>query len=66
MPAAIRPSAGFGAAVTCSATLSWRAVKLGDDSSSSAAPPLTIAAAMLVPLICLNALVPLPATRSAG
>ena len=38
-------------AVSCSATFTWRGVNDGVDCSSNAAPPLTMAAAMLVPLI---------------
>ena len=51
VPAATKPSSGMNSAVICSATFTWRGVRLGVDCSNRAAPPLTIAAAMLVPLI---------------
>ena len=62
MPADTIPASGMPSAVICSATFTCRGVKEGVDCSNSAAPPLTMAAAMLVPLITEYALVPLPAT----
>ena len=56
-PAPIRPPFGMKVAPLCSASFTCAAVRLGWPCSSSATPPLTIGAAMLVPLSCMYAFV---------
>ena len=52
-PAPIRPPSSIGVAPDWSAILTCAVVRLGVPCSSSAAAPVTIGVAMLVPLKCM-------------
>src|SRR5919198_3470159 len=65
-PAPISPASGRNVAPFCSAIFTCAGVRPGVPCSSNAPPPLTIGAAMLVPLKYMYASLLLPATWSCG